>query len=83
MKPPFCRYCDVLFAADETIDGRHGGLVGFADYSPLPDGMVGHPTGLEWFCARHKSVAERFAGKRADDAVEAMRRYYRWRPWLR
>ena len=25
----------------------------FADYEPLPEGRVGHPAGLEWFCPEH------------------------------
>lgn len=46
----------------------------FADYSPLPQGRVGHPHGLEWFCAEHDVAAEALSGKRIDEAMFELRR---------
>ncbi len=47
MRPPICEVCRRKAVA----------TVAFADYEPLPDGMVGHPRGLGWFCRWHVAGA--------------------------
>ncbi len=67
MKPPICELCG------ERFDPREGGgAVTFADYQPLPEGMAGHPTGLEWFCDRHHSRAESFRGLPTAEALKRL-----------
>ena len=51
MRPPKCRVC-----LREDAPGAI--LVRFADYQPLASGLVGHPHGLEWFCATHSAPAQ-------------------------
>lgn len=54
MRPPICRLC----ADDRVNTALEGGdWLAFADYAALPDGMTGHPEGLEWFCQRHLPAA--------------------------
>ena len=50
MRPPICAICDQP-CQTET------GLIQFSDYTPLPDGVCGHPDGLEWFCEVHDQMA--------------------------
>lgn len=50
MRPPICEVCGARFDPDAA-------LVRFADYEPLPEGQVGHPRGLGWFCGRHLAAA--------------------------
>lgn len=52
MKPPVCCVCR------RALDPSEGTLVAFADYDPLPNGKVGHPAGLEWFCPAHRKGGE-------------------------
>lgn len=66
MKPPICHLCG------QPVDGA-GDLVRFADFVPLPDGMTGHPHGLEWFCVRHVDRARALSGRSIDDAMARMR----------
>lgn len=63
MRPPICEVC-----GREAIE-----TVRFANYEPLPDGMVGHPRGLGWFCRRHLRGARRLAGRPMVRAVEILR----------
>lgn len=58
MLPPVCELCDLDFRYDLEKDETSGGLVRFADFQDLPDGKVGHPKGLGWFCARHLKDAQ-------------------------
>ena len=39
----------------------------------LPDGMVGHPSGLEWFCGEHLTRARSFAHLPLEEAMERLR----------
>jgi hypothetical protein len=66
MKPPVCEACH-----KPCSDG--GDLVTFADYQPLPEGMVGHPRGWEWFCARHLPAARKFAHLATGEALQRIR----------
>lgn len=62
MRPPICEVC-----------GRRArATVGFADYKSLPDGMVGHPRGLGWFCAWHLPGARRLTGWTMGEAVRRL-----------
>ena len=47
-------------------------MVRFANYTPLPDGVIGHPTGLAWFCRRHLRAARSLADESLSDALQAM-----------
>lgn len=67
MKPPFCYVCG---GPAYHVDG--GNLVRFADYMPLPDGMVGHPRGLEWFCKAHLGEAKKLQGKTMEEAASVL-----------
>jgi len=85
MKPPQCDLCRRRF---DTDDG--GGLVRFRDVKSLPDGMTGHPHGVEWFCKRHYEAAEGFRELTYAEAEVELRRIYgrfgwspRWLAWIR
>jgi len=65
MKPPICNVCHRL--------SGDGALVSFADFRPLPAGMVGHPHGLEWFCAAHLGAATALSQLPIDDAMRLLR----------
>lgn len=70
MRPPICELCG----------GRAVETVRFADYAPLPpDGPVGHPKGLGWFCERHLGAARSLTAHSLGAATEALRRR-RWLP---
>lgn len=68
MRPPICDLCGKRF------DASDGGLVRFADYEPLPNGRVGHPKGVLWFCPRHIAAAEKRSEQPSTAAIESMRR---------
>lgn len=62
MRPPVCAVCAARAAnAADRRDSRDRDheLVQFADFEPLPKGMVGHPRGYEWFCKRHLAAAQK------------------------
>lgn len=54
MKPPMCDLCKRKFSPSQN----GGGTIRFADYEPLPDGIVGHPKSLVWFCEEHLDAAK-------------------------
>ncbi len=85
MRPPICALCGHDFRA--AAAAADGGLVYFRDRESLPDGMVGHPRGVEWFCDRHRLAARELSGSSLNDAMRELRRRYRWRlglgAWLR
>lgn len=63
MRPPICEVC-----------GRKArATVSFADYEALPDGMVGHPRGLGWFCRAHLAGARALRGRPMGAAVRRLR----------
>lgn len=69
MKPPVCAACP-----DATIESSaEGGNVRFRDYQPLDDGVVGHPDGLEWFCAAHLPAAKAMNDLPAASALPVLR----------
>ncbi|NNF57100.1 MAG: hypothetical protein HKN04_02565 [Rhodothermaceae bacterium] len=68
MRPPICAVCHDRFATKE------GGLVRFADYEPLPERVVGHPKGLEWFCGKHHAAAEALSHLATTEALRRIRR---------
>jgi hypothetical protein len=57
MQPPICAHCHLDFRTDDLYKGASGGLVRFSDYQALPEGWVGHPEGVAWFCAKHIEAA--------------------------
>lgn len=67
MRPPICAVCH------ESHDPKSD-LVKFADYRPLPDGMVGHPHGFEWFCSKHLAKARALAHLPQEEAMKKMGR---------
>ena len=66
MRPPICALCNGRF------DPKDGGTVRFADYEPLPEGMVGHPKGLEWFCGEHIHDAKARSHLTTKEAIAEM-----------
>jgi hypothetical protein len=63
MRPPICALCS------DRFDPQEGGVVRFADYELLPEGIAGHPNGLEWFCGRHFDDAKRVAYLTSKEAI--------------
>jgi hypothetical protein len=70
MKPPICEFCGNDFRGDSPLRGE---LVRFADYAPLPEGIVGHPQGLAWFCGEHLEVARSLQERPLPEALKIMR----------
>ena len=66
MQPPICALCGVRFDAGAAT-------VRFSDYRPLPDGMVGHPHGLVWFCGAHLEAAGAVAHLPTEQALTTLR----------
>ena len=63
MRPPICEVC-----------GREASAtVSFSNYEPLPDGMVGHPRGLGWFCRWHLAGARALRGRPMGAAVRRLK----------
>ncbi len=83
MRPPICALCH----RDFRREPEGGGLVHFRDQESLPDGMVGHPHGVEWFCGRHLAAAQELSGSSLAEAMRKLRRRYWWHlklgAWLR
>ncbi len=77
MRPPICELCGSRFDSSAG-----GGLVEFANYKPLPQGMTGHPTGLGWFCERHYKAAQDLAAYPSAEALKRLRRKYWMSLWL-
>ena len=48
-------------------------MVQFKDYQPLPDGLTGHPQGLEWFCNEHLQGAEELSHLHSKEAIAQLR----------
>ena len=67
MKPPKCALC-----GDTKFEIKDGGTVRFANYEPLPEGMVGHPKGLEWFCGLHIEDARSRSHQDSNEAITEM-----------
>jgi hypothetical protein len=61
MKPPICELCGRAFSAELAYRNTGGDTIEFADYAPLPQGMVGHPQGLVWLCDRHLAAGRALA----------------------
>ena len=66
MKPPICALCGKRF--DKGAE-----TVRFADFESLPDGMVGHPKGLVWFCGRHVGLARELSHLSSEQALSRLR----------
>ncbi len=75
MRPPICALCHRDFRREAST----GGLVHFRDEKPLPDGMTGHPRGVEWFCSRHLAAAQKLSPLSFAEAMAKLRRRYLWR----
>lgn len=76
MKPPICEVCDLDFRHELEKNPATGGLVYFSDYQSLDNGMVGHPKGLGWFCAKHLSDAQFLSSLSKRMAMEQLRRKF-------
>src|SRR5918993_663607 len=76
MRPPICRVCNATPVADETRAAHAGAWVAFADYEALPEGMVGHPRALGWFCPKHVAAARALSSKSMREAVAELERIY-------
>jgi len=63
VRPPICAVCHDRFSP------REGGTVQFANFESLPEGIVGHPKGLEWFCPVHIGAARGLSDLSSGDAV--------------
>lgn len=72
MKPPICEICQKRLSIN-TADGAAGGLVWFKDYQDLPQGMVGHPQGLAWFCGEHYKQAQVLDDLTITDAIRKIK----------
>ena len=70
MEPPICAFCGQDFRDESPLPGD---LVRFADYEPLPEGMVGHPKGLAWFCGEHIEQARSLQERPLSEALKIMR----------
>jgi hypothetical protein len=55
--------------------------VRFRDSAPLPEGMTGHPDGVEWYCERHFDAAEALSEASYADALHELRRVYGFKGW--
>ena len=62
MMTPICGVCGLRFPAQE------GGTVRFANFEPLPEGRVGHPKGLVWFCGEHIAQARTLSDLTSSEA---------------
>lgn len=51
-------------------------MVEFANYAPLPQGYLGHPEGLEWFCDDDLAAAKSVADKSSEDAIRFLKSKY-------
>ncbi len=72
MRPPICDVCGHRFDPREG-----GGLVHFRDAQSLPDGMTGHPDGVEWYCKRHYDQAHALRESTYAEAMQQMKRLSR------
>lgn len=65
MMPPYCAICH---RSDDAT------LVRFADYTPVPDGMTGHPHGLVWLCGEHRVGADALTHLPSGEALRRIER---------
>ncbi len=74
MRPPICAICHERF-----LEG--GQLLSFA-LTPEQElfnkrfeqpGFVGHPAGLEWFCAVHASIAQKYTHLTYSEAMKCIK----------
>lgn len=70
MRPPICAVCNKDFRKDFDNSELSGGTVRFSDYINLPNGKVGHPNGLEWFCSEHIKKARNLTHLTAKQAIQ-------------
>ena len=71
MKAPICFLCHTKPGAGQA-SANPGDWIAFANYRPLPEGVMGHPDGLEWFCAAHVEAARALSAKTSTDALLAL-----------
>jgi hypothetical protein len=67
MMPPICAICGVRFPAAE------GGTVRFSNFTPLPEGRVGHPKGLVWVCGDHIAQARALSDMTSTEAIRKLK----------
>lgn len=76
MKPPVCRLCGRDFRSEWFHAQSGGELIYFRDYEPLPDEVVGHPRGVEWFCRAHAPAAKRLARLDSSSALVELQQQF-------
>ena len=80
MRPPSCIVCGITLDDLDADDRRPlqaaFDTVAFADYVPLPAGMVGHPQGLAWLCAEHLAAGQARVHLTSGDARREIRAEY-------
>ncbi len=87
MKAPVCVVCE-RWLKEWPPEREGGGMVSFRDYEPLPQGVVGHSRGDEWFCPDHEPAARELAHLDSASAVALLRKRFmppqrRFLRWLR
>lgn len=73
MKSPYCWLCGRGFGCEWAHTQGGGTLVQFRDDEPRPEGWVGHPRGLEWFCREHAPAALDLAAQDSATALAVLR----------
>src|SRR5262249_26791201 len=76
VKSPYCWLCGRDFRCEWFHTEGGGELVRFRDYAPLPEGQVGHPQGLEWFCREHGPAARDLAHLGSTTALAGLQRRF-------
>jgi len=77
VKPPCCPVCglsirDLAPEAEQRPLPELFRLVAFADYRDLPEGVVGHPPGAEWFGVMHARQAEKLVHLPLEEALSVL-----------
>jgi len=57
------------------FDPATGGTVSFSDYTPLPEGVTGHPKGQEWFCQFHLNEAKKLQSLDSNSAISILKQF--------
>ena len=76
MKSEYCWLCGRDFRCELFYAQSGGELIRFRDFAPLPDGVVGHPRGLEWFCRTHAPAARDLSHLDSASALTELQRQF-------
>lgn len=77
MKPAICGVCGL-----SALQSRQGDWVTFSNYPRQRTEDIGHPEGLEGFCAVHVAAARSLCDRTATDALSELRARYPRAPTL-